>query len=69
MPLTTFAALHKKEIQKLEELSKKDGYTLIPIRAYLKKNLAKISIGVCKGKKNYDKREAIKERDLKKLER
>ncbi len=61
--------LHKKEIQKLEELSKKDGYTLIPIRAYLKKNLAKISIGVCKGKKNYDKREAIKERDLKKLER
>ena len=61
--------LHKKEIQKLGELSKKDGYTLIPIRAYLKKNLAKISIGVCKGKKNYDKREAIKERDLKKLER
>ncbi len=61
--------LHKKEIRKLEELSKKDGYTLIPIRAYLKKNLAKISIGVCKGKKNYDKREAIKERDLKKLER
>lgn len=61
--------LHKKEIAKLQELSKVEGYTLIPIRAYLKKHLAKISIGVCKGKKNYDKREAIKERDLKRLER
>ena len=60
--------LHKKEILKLEELSKRDGYTLIPIRCYLKKNLAKISIGVCKGKKNYDKRESIKEKDLKRLE-
>ncbi len=61
--------LHKKEILKLKELSDRDGWTLIPIRAYLKKNLVKISIGVCKGKKNYDKRESIKERDLKKLER
>lgn len=60
--------LHKKEIKKLEELSKKEGYTLIPIRAYLKKNLVKISIGICKGKKNYDKREALKEKDLKKIE-
>jgi len=60
--------LHKKEIKKLKELCDKDGYTLIPIRAYLKKNLAKVSIGVCKGKKNYDKRESIKERDLKRLE-
>ncbi len=61
--------LHKKEIRKLEELSKKDGYALIPIKIYLKKNLAKVSVGVCRGKKNYDKREAIKERDLKKIER
>ena len=53
--------LHKKEIRKLEELSKKDGYALIPIKIYLKKNLAKVSVGVCRGKKNYDKREAIKE--------
>ena len=60
--------LHKKEILKLNELSKKDGFTLIPIKAYMKKNLAKISVGVCKGKKNYDKRESIKERDLKRLE-
>ena len=61
--------LHKKEIKRLAELSIKDGYTLIPIRCYLKKNLIKISIGVCRGKKNYDKREAIKERDLKKIEK
>lgn len=60
--------LHKKEIKKLSELSKIEGYTLIPIKAYLKKNLVKISVGVCKGKKNYDKREAIKEKDLKRLE-
>ena len=61
--------LHKKEIVKLNELVNKDGYTLVPIKVYLKKNLAKLSIGVCRGKKNYDKRESIKERDLKRLER
>ncbi len=61
--------LHKKEIIKLSDFCTRDGYTLIPIRLYLKKNLAKISIGVCKGKKNYDKRESIKEKDLKRLER
>lgn len=61
--------LHKKEISKLEELIKRDGYTLVPLRIYMKKNLAKLSIGVCKGKKNYDKRETIKERDLKRLEK
>jgi len=61
--------LHKKEIMKLKDLCNRDGYTLIPIRLYLKKNLAKVSIGVCKGKKNYDKRESIKEKDLKRLER
>lgn len=61
--------LHKKEIIKLQELSQRDGYTLIPTRIYIKKNHAKISVGVCKGKKNYDKRESIKERDLKRIER
>lgn len=61
--------LHKKEIQKLATLCNRDGYTLIPIRLYMKKNIAKISVGVCKGKKTYDKREAIKERDLKRLEK
>jgi len=61
--------LHKKEIFKLKELCNRDGYTLVPIRLYLKKNLAKVSVGVCKGKKNYDKRESIKEKDLKRLEK
>ena len=61
--------LHKKEILKLKEASIKDGYTLIPIRCYMKKNLVKISVGVCKGKKLYDKRESIKEKDLKRLEK
>ncbi len=56
--------LHKKEIKKLLEASSKDGYSLIPLSIYLKKGKAKVEIGVCKGKKLYDKREAIKKRDL-----
>ena len=56
--------LHKKEIKKLLEASSKDGYSLIPISIYLKKGKAKVEIGVCKGKKLYDKRETIKKRDL-----
>ena len=60
--------LHKKEIRKLKEMCDRDGYTLIPIRAYLKGSVVKVSVGVCKGKKNYDKREAIKNRDIKRLE-
>ena len=56
--------LHKKEIKKLLEASSKDGYSLIPIRIYLKKGKAKVEVGVCKGKKLYDKRETIKKRDL-----
>lgn len=56
--------LHKKEIKKLLEASSKDGYSLIPLSIYLKKGKAKVEVGVCKGKKLYDKREAIKKRDL-----
>ncbi len=61
--------LHKKEIKKLASLKSVEGYTIIPLRAYLNKNVVKISLGVCKGKKNYDKRESIKERDLKRIEK
>ena len=61
--------LHKKEIKKLASLKNVDGYTIIPLRAYIKKNVVKIGIGICKGKKNFDKREAIKERDLKRIEK
>lgn len=57
--------LHKKEIYKLKEKVKLDGLTLIPLKLYFKKNKVKILIGVCKGKKLYDKRAALKEKDLK----
>ena len=56
--------LHKKEIKKLLEASSKYGYSLIPLSIYLKKGKAKVEVGVCKGKKLYDKRETIKKRDL-----
>lgn len=58
--------LHKSEIKKLKEKIKIEGLTLIPLKLYFKKNKVKILVGVCKGKKLYDKRESIKERDLKK---
>lgn len=56
--------LHKKEIKRLLELTSRDGYTLIPLKVYLKNGKAKVLIGVAKGKKLYDKRETIKKRDL-----
>lgn len=56
--------LHKNEIKKLLGMVTKDGYTLIPLKVYLKNGKAKILIGVGKGKKLYDKRETIKKRDI-----
>ena len=57
--------LHKNEIRKLDQSIKLDGNTLIPLKLYFVKGRAKILLGLCKGKKNYDKRETIKERDIK----
>jgi len=57
--------LNKKEILKLRDKVEISGYTLIPIKLYFKNNKAKILLGVAKGKKNYDKRESIKEKDIK----
>ena len=57
--------LHKSEIKKLDSKIKLEGYTLVPLKVYFKKNLVKIELGLCQGKKNYDKRETIKERDMK----
>ena len=57
--------LHKKEILKLRDKVEISGYTLIPLKLYFKGNKAKILLGICKGKKNYDKRESIKEKDIK----
>ncbi len=56
--------MHKKEILKLNNKITLDGYTLIPLKIYFVKGRAKIQIGLCKGKKNYDKRQSIKERDI-----
>jgi SsrA-binding protein len=61
--------LHKNEIKKLSEETNKMGYTLIPLEMYLKNNKAKMLIGVCKGKHLYDKRQAIKEKELKREEK
>lgn len=57
--------LHKKEILKLKQKIEREGYTLIPLKVYFKRNKVKILLGVCKGKKNYDKREALKDKDIK----
>ena len=57
--------LNKSEIRKLIGLIKQQGYTLVPIKGYFKDNKFKILLGICKGKKNFDKRETIKERDIK----
>lgn len=57
--------LNKKEILKLNNKLNIEGYTLVPLKIYFVKGRAKVLIGVCKGKKNYDKRESIKEKDLK----
>ena len=57
--------LHKREIVKLGALSQADGYSLIPLRLYLKDDKVKLELAVAKGKKLYDKRHAIAERDAK----
>lgn len=55
--------LHKKEIEKLWEKVKERGYTLIPLEIYFKNGRAKVKLGLCKGKAEYDKRETIRDRD------
>lgn len=57
--------LHKKEIYKIRDKVEKEGYSLVPVKLYLKNGRAKILLGIAKGKKLYDKRQSIKERDIK----
>lgn len=57
--------LHKREIAKLQSLAQQDGYTLIPLSIYFKDARVKMELGVCRGKKNYDKRAAAAQRDAK----
>lgn len=55
--------LHKSEIAKFSTLVDRQGYTLVPVRVYIRHGLCKVQIALGKGKKNYDKRETIKERE------
>ena len=57
--------LHKREILKLFGLVKRDGYSLIPLSLYFKGGRVKLELGLCKGKKLHDKRDAAAERDAK----
>ncbi len=55
--------MHKSEIMKLTGLVSREGYTLVPLSLYFKGSRVKMAVGLCKGKKNYDKRESIAKRD------
>jgi SsrA-binding protein len=57
--------LHKHEIKRIHRKVEEKGYTLIPLSFYFKKNRVKVELGLCKGKKAYDKRAGIREKDLK----
>lgn len=56
--------LHKKEILKIENKINLEGYTIVPIKLYFDRGYAKVQIGVAKGKHTYNKKEAIKQRDI-----
>ena len=55
--------MHKREIAKLHALVKQDGYALVPLSVYFKDARVKLEVGLCKGKKNYDKRDSMAKRD------
>lgn len=57
--------LHKKEILELEDKSREIGYTVIPLKVYLVRGRAKVLIGLAKGKKDYDRRHDLRERQMK----
>ena len=57
--------LNKREIKKLDRQVLEKGITLIPLRLYFKNNIAKLELGLCRGKRQYDKKRAIAQRDAK----
>ena len=57
--------MHKREIRKLHDLQKQQGYALIPLSVYFRDSRVKVELGLCKGKKTYDKRETVARRDAK----
>ena len=56
--------LHAQEIKRIDRRVREKGFTLVPLSVYLKRGLIKVELGLCKGKKAYDKRADIKERDV-----
>lgn len=54
--------LHKEQIRRFEQLVNREGLTLIPLALYLKEGKVKVAIGLCRGKKNYDKRDSMLEK-------
>jgi len=58
--------VHKSELKRLIGKTEEKGYTLIPTKVYFKKGLAKIELALARGKKQYDKRQVLKEKELKK---
>ena len=57
--------MHKREINRLQAYVQRDGYTLVPLSVYFKNSFVKVEVGLCRGKKNYDKRETAARRDAK----
>ncbi|AOM81990.1 SsrA-binding protein SmpB [Salisediminibacterium beveridgei] len=57
--------MHRKEIDKLVGITKEKGYTLVPLKIYIKNGVAKVLLGLGRGKKKYDKREDLKRKDAK----
>ena len=57
--------LHSEEIKRIKRKVEEKGYTLIPLSFYFKKSRVKVELGLCKGKKMFDKRAAIRDRDIK----
>ncbi len=55
--------MHRREIRKLQALVQREGYALVPLAVYFKNARVKLEIGLCKGKKNYDKRDAQAQKD------
>ena len=59
--------MHKREIMKLTGLISRDGYTLVPLSLYFKGSRVKMAVGLCRGKKLYDKRESTAKRDAERI--
>lgn len=57
--------LHKSEIAKIVGKVNEKGYTLVPLKVYFKDSLIKVEVALCRGKHTYDKRQSLKEKDLK----